>query len=86
MTTATVSAPNSPGEIGDDRGRADAGTAAQARGDEHHVGALQHLDDHVRVFQGRLASDLGIRSGAQASGHLRAQLQLIGDLAGCQRL
>ncbi len=59
------------------RRRARARAAAQAGGDEHHVGALQQLDDAVGIFERRLPADPGIRSGAQAIGDLRADLQLV---------
>ena len=50
-----------------DRRAAGAGAAALARGDEHHVGALQHLFDLVAVLLGGLAADLGI--AARRRGH-----------------
>ena len=39
------------GQRGDDRRRAGAGAAAQAGGDEHHVGAFEGFDDLVGIFQ-----------------------------------
>jgi hypothetical protein len=39
------------GQRGDDGRRAGAGAAAQSGADEHHVGALQQLDDLVGVLQ-----------------------------------
>ena len=41
VTTPTVSAPQSRGDLRDDRRRAGAGAAAHAGGHEHHVGALE---------------------------------------------
>ena len=40
----------------------------------------------VGVFERGLPADLGIGAGAQAVGHLGAELQLVGDVAGGQRL
>src|ERR1017187_2476032 len=74
------------GERGDDGRGAGAGAAAQSGGDEDHVGALQDLDDAVGVFKRGLASDLGVGAGAEALGHLGAQLQLVGHAAGGERL
>ena len=54
------------GDLGDDRRAAGAGAAALAGGDEHHVGALQHLFDLVAVVLGGLAADLGV--GARRRG------------------
>ena len=42
------------GDLGDDRRAAGAGAAALAGGDEHHVGALQHLFDLLAVLLGGL--------------------------------
>ena len=54
------------GDLGDDRARAGAGAATLAEGDEHHVGALEHLLDLVAVVLGGLAADLGV--GARRRG------------------
>ena len=64
------------GQRSDDRRRAGAGSAAEAGGDEHHVGAFQRLDDLVGVFQRGLAADFGIGARAQAVGQLDAELDL----------
>ena len=77
VTTATVSAFEFLGERRDHRRGAGAGAAAQTGGDEHHVRALQHLDDVVRVLQRRLPPDSRIGPGAQSVGHLRADCQLV---------
>ena len=42
------------GEAGDHRRRAGAGAAAEAGGDEDHVGAVERLDDLVGVLERRL--------------------------------
>ena len=76
VTTATVSAPSLAGERGDDRRGAGAGAAAEAGGDEDHVGAFERLDDLVGVFERGLAADFGIGAGAEAVGELGAELDL----------
>ena len=53
------------GDLGHDRATAGAGAATLAEGDEHHVGALQHLFDLVAVVLGGLAADLGIGPRAE---------------------
>ncbi|MNZ75477.1 hypothetical protein D3C78_939550 [compost metagenome] len=63
------------GHLGDDRRRTGAGAAAHAGGDEHHVGALQHLGDALAVLQRGLAADVGIGAGTEPLGHVHAQLQ-----------
>ena len=45
VTTPIVSAAEAAGDLGDDRRPAGARAAALAGGDEHHVGALDHLLD-----------------------------------------
>ena len=74
------------GDLGDDRRAAGAGAAALARGDEDHVGALEHLFDLVAVLLGRLAADLGIAAGAEATGELAADVELHVGVAHEQRL
>ena len=68
------------GQRGDHGRGAGARAAAQAGGDEHHVRALQQLDDAVGVFERRLAAELGVGAGAQAVGDLGAELELVGHL------
>jgi hypothetical protein len=51
------------------------GAAAHTGGDEHHVGALQHLLDAVAVLEGRLAAHVRVGAGAQALGEAAADLQ-----------
>ena len=64
------------GEAGDDRRSARAGAAAQARRHEHHVGAIQRLNQLVGVLERRLAADVGIGAGAEPLRQLRADLDL----------
>ena len=45
------------GEARDDRRRAGAGAAAEARGDEHHVGAVERLDQLLGVLERGFAAD-----------------------------
>ena len=52
-------------DLRDHRRAARAGATALARGDEHHVGALQHLFDLGAVLLGGLPTDLGIGAGAE---------------------
>ena len=73
VTTPIVSAPISRGDLRDERRAAGAGAAALARGDEHHVGALQHLFDLLAVLLGGLPADLGIGAGAEPARELRGR-------------
>ena len=59
---------------GDDGRRTGAGAAAHAGGDEHHVGAVEQLQDLGQRLFGGLAADLGPRTGAQALGDGDAEL------------
>ena len=63
-------------DLRDDRRAAGAGAAALARGDEHHVGALQHLFDLGAVLLGGLPADLGIGAGAEPAGQLPTDVEL----------
>ena len=74
------------GDLGDDRRAAGAGAAALAGGDEHHVGALEHLFDLVAVRLGGLPADLGVAAGAEAAGELAADVELDVGVAHQQRL
>src|SRR5437588_821917 len=58
------------GDLGHDRGATRACAAALARGDEHHVGALEHLLDLLPVLLGRLAPDLGVAAGTEPAREL----------------
>ena len=74
------------GDPGHDRRAAGAGAAALARGDEDHVGALEHLLDLLRVVLGGLLADLGVGAGAEAAGELAADVELDVGVAHQQRL
>jgi hypothetical protein len=63
-------------DLRDNRGRAGAGAAAHAAGDEHQVGALERVEDFVAVLVDGLAADLRPRAGAQSTGELLADLHL----------
>ena len=67
VTTATVSAPISAASEAMIGSRAGAGAAAQAGGEEDHVGAVEQLEDLLGVLERRLAADLGVGAGAQAA-------------------
>ena len=64
------------GGAGDDRCRTGAGAAAHAGGDEHHVRAVQVVDQLVDRLLGGGAADLGLRAGAEALGDGDAHLHL----------
>ena len=64
------------GRLGDDRGRAGAGAAAHAGGDEDHVGAFDVAGDFVRRFFRRRTPYF--RSGARAEAARDAGAQLDG--------
>ena len=74
------------GDAGHDGRAAGAGAAALARGDEDHVGALEHLFDLVGVVLGGLAADVGFGAGAEATGELAADVELDVGVAHEQRL
>ena len=74
------------GHLGHDRAAAGAGAAALAEGDEHHVGALEHLFDLVAVVLGGLTADLGIGARAEPAGDLPADVELHVGVAHEQRL
>src|SRR5215813_14616777 len=59
---------------GDNRGRAGTRAAAHACGHEHHVGAVEQLQDLRQRFFRRLASDLRSRSRTEALGDGDAEL------------
>ena len=76
------------GDLRDDGRAAGAGAAALARGDEHHVGALQHLFDLGAVLLGGLTPDLGIGAGAESARELAADVELhvgVGEQAATAR-
>jgi hypothetical protein len=74
------------GDLGHDRCATGTGAAAFTRGDEHHVGALEHLFDLVAVVLGRLAADLRVGARTQAAGELAADVELHVGVAQQQRL
>src|SRR5690606_10308671 len=74
------------GDLGHHGGPAGARAPALAGGDEHHVGALEHLLDVLAVLVGRLAADLGIGAGTRASGELSADVELHVGVGHEQRL
>ena len=78
--------PHFAGQRRNDRSRAGAGAAAEAGGDEDHVGAFQRFDDFVGIFERGLAADFRIGAGAQAVGQLDAELNLHGRARHAQRL
>ena len=59
---------------GNDGSRTGAGAATHARGDEHHVGAVEELKDFRQRLFGGLTADLGTCTGAQALGNGDAEL------------
>src|SRR5699024_7898786 len=62
------------------------GAATLAGGDEHHVGAGDRLFDLLGVVLRRTASDLGVGTGAEATGDLAADVELDVGIAHQQRL
>ena len=73
-------------ELGDDGRGAGAGAAALAGGDEDHVGALQRLLQLVAALDRGRAADARVGAGAEAAGHLRADVDLHVGVAHQQRL
>ena len=86
VTTPMVSAPRLLATSATTGRAAGAGAAALARGDEHHVGALEHLFDLLAVGLGRLAPDLGVAAGAEPACQLTADVELDVGVAHQQRL
>src|SRR5205807_7748736 len=70
----------------DDRGCPGASSAAEAGGDEHHVGAFQRFDDLVGILEGRFASNFRIGACSQTVGELDAELNLHGRVRHAKRL
>ena len=56
------------GDLGDHGRTTGAGAAALTRGDEDHVGALEHLLDLFAVLLGGLLADLGVASRHRGHG------------------
>ena len=86
MTTRDGEGSHLAGQRGDDGRGSGAGASAEAGGDEDHVGAFEGLDDLLGVFEGGLAADVGIGSGAEAAGELGAELELDRSLRELERL
>ena len=55
------------------------GAAAETGGDEHHVGAFQHFDDALGVFERGLPAEARIGTGAKTAGDFSADCQFIGN-------
>src|SRR6056297_2623289 len=78
--------PGLPGDLGDDRRRPGARTAALAGGDEHHVGTAHHLLDLFVVGLGRGTTDLGITAGAEPAREIATDVELDIGVTHQQRL
>ncbi len=74
------------GDLGDHGRGSGAGAAALARGDEHHVGALQRLLDVVARLGRRAEADLGVGARAETLGGLVADVELDVGVAHRERL
>ncbi len=74
------------GDLGDDGGTTGAGAATLTGGDEHHVGAQQHLFDLGPVVVGGLTADLGVGAGTEAASHLAPDVELHVRVGHQQRL
>jgi hypothetical protein len=86
VTTPIVSASSAASDLRDDRRAAGAGAAALARGDEHHVRALEDLLDLVAVLLDRPATDLGVRARPEAARGLTPDVELDLGIGHQQRL
>ena len=86
VTTPIVSAPALRAISAITGRRTGAGAAALAGGDEHHVGALDHLFDLVVVRLGGGAADLGVAAGAEPAGEVAPDVELDVGIAHQQRL
>src|SRR5580658_11330093 len=62
------------GKIRDDGRGATAGAATQARGDEHHVRAVERFENFFGVLERGFAADFGIRARAESFSEFRAEL------------
>ena len=74
------------GDVGHNGGRAGAGAAAHAGGDEDHVGILQGLGDLAPALLGGLAAHLRVGARPLAAGELLTDLDLVGGAGSGQRL
>ena len=73
-------------QVGHDGRGPGAGATAQAGGDEHHVGALESVDELLGVLQRGVPAHLGVGAGTQPLGELAPDLDLCGCPARTQRL
>src|SRR5690606_20171013 len=73
-------------DLGNDRSRAGTGAAAHARGDEHHVHAVERTLDFLDRLFSRRAAHLRARAGAQAAGDVRPELDAVFGDRGVERL
>ncbi len=69
--------PRLSGEAGNDRRGACTGAATHPSGDEHHVGAIDHLKKVIARLLGRFGADDRIATGAQALGELVADAHAV---------
>src|SRR4051794_14766885 len=74
------------GDLGDHGGRARAGAAALAGGDEHHVRALERLLDVVARLRGGALADLRVGARAEALGQPRPDVELDVRIGHLERL
>ena len=74
------------GNFRHDGGRARAGAAAHAGGDEHHVGVFNALGDVVAALLGALLARIGIGARALAVGELFAYLDFLVGVGDGKRL
>ena len=70
----------------DDRRATGAGAATLARGDEHHVGALEDFLDLVAVVLGGLSTHFRVGAGTEPTSELAADVELDVGIAHEQRL
>jgi len=75
-----------PGDLGDDRGPAGAGSAAHAGRDEQHVGTANQLGDFILRLVGGFLADFGIGAGPESAGDFLADLDPIAGIGPHQRL
>src|SRR5262249_5337984 len=74
------------GDVGHHRRAAGTGAAALAAGDEHHIGALEHLFDLVTVILGRVLADVRIGACAKTPRQLPPDVELDVGVTHQQRL
>ncbi|CAB4950364.1 unannotated protein [freshwater metagenome] len=72
--------------LGDDRGRTGAGAATLAGGDEHHVGALDHLFDLVAMRLGSIATHVGVATGTETAREVAPDVEFDVGITHQQRL